>query len=65
MDSGDEAEHANRMAQILADEFEKIPQISITQKVQSNGVFALCRENMSRSLQKEYFFYVWNEEVPK
>src|SRR5690349_5811325 len=34
------AAHANRMAQVLASELEKIPQIKLTQPVESNGVFA-------------------------
>ena len=57
------AEHANRMAQILARELEKIPKISITQKVQANGVFAIVPPRYVPVLQKKYFFYVWNEET--
>jgi threonine aldolase len=55
------AEHANRMAQVLAAELNKIPQIRITQKVESNGVFALVPKKHIPVLQKHYFFYVWNE----
>jgi threonine aldolase len=55
------AEHANRMAQVLAKELEKIPQIKITQKVESIGVFALVPKKYVPLLQKQYFFYVWNE----
>ncbi len=57
------AEHANQMAQLLASELRKIPQIKITQKVEANGVFALVPEEYVALLQKEYFFYVWNEET--
>jgi threonine aldolase len=57
------AEHANQMAQLLASELRKIPQIRITQEVESNGVFALVPEEYVALLQKEYFFYVWNEET--
>jgi len=57
------AERANRMAQVLARELEKIPQISITQKVQANGVFAIVPPRYVPVLQKKYFFYVWNEET--
>jgi threonine aldolase len=57
------AEHANQMAQLLANELRKIPQIEITQKVEANGVFALVPEEYVALLQKEYFFYVWNEET--
>ncbi len=55
------AGHANRMAQVLANELERIPQIKITQKVESNGVFALVPKKYVPLLQKHYFFYVWNE----
>ncbi|MDQ2974685.1 MAG: low specificity L-threonine aldolase [Acidobacteriota bacterium] len=57
------AEHANRMAQLLANELRKIPQIKITQKVEANGVFALVPRKYVPLLQKKYFFYVWNEET--
>ncbi len=57
------AEHANRMAQLLARELTKIPRIAITQKVEANGVFALVPKRCVPLLQKKYFFYVWNEET--
>jgi len=55
------AEHANYMAQLLADKVKDIPGIEITQKVQSNGVFAIVPEEMIPKLQSEYFFYMWDE----
>jgi len=55
------AAHANRMAQLLAGELGKISQISITQKVEANGVFAVLPKKYIAKLQKSYFFYVWNE----
>ena len=55
------AAHANRMAQVLAAELAQIPQIEITQKVESNGVFAIVPKKFVPVLQKQYFFYVWNE----
>jgi threonine aldolase len=57
------AEHANRMAQLLAQELGKIPQITITQKVEANGVFAVVPKRYIAKLQKKYFFYVWNEAI--
>ena len=57
------AQHANHMAQLLARELEKTPQIRITQKVEANGVFALIPKKYIGRLQKSYFFYVWNEET--
>jgi threonine aldolase len=57
------AEHANHMAQLLASELSKVPRVSITQKVDANGVFALVPKEYVELLQKKYFFYVWNEET--
>jgi threonine aldolase len=57
------AQHANQMAQRLAGELRNIPQITITQKVESNGVFAVVPKKYIPLLQKRYFFYVWNEEI--
>src|SRR5258705_5377598 len=57
------AQHANRMAQRLATDLGKIPQIRITQKVEANGVFAIVPRKYVPLLQKRYFFYVWNEEI--
>ena len=57
------AQHANQMAQRLASELRKIPQIAITQKVESNGVFATVPKKYVPLLQKQYFFYIWNEET--
>lgn len=57
------AAHANRMARVLASELEKVPNIKITQPVESNGVFAEISAKYIPTLQKKYFFYVWNEET--
>lgn len=57
------AGHANRMARLLADEVDTIPEIKITQKVQINGVFAIIPPEIIPELQKESFFYVWDEET--
>jgi threonine aldolase len=57
------AEHSNLMAQILAKELATVPNVKLTQPVEANGVFALIPRKYIASLQKEYFFYVWNEET--
>lgn len=57
------AEHANRMARVLASELAKAPGIKLTQPVEANGVFAEIPERFVPELQKRYFFYVWNEET--
>lgn len=55
------AAHANKMAQLLAVSVSKIPQIKITQPVDANGVFAIVPPEIIEPLQKEFFFYVWDE----
>ena len=55
------AEHANKMARMLADEVSKLPQVKITQKVESNGVFSIIPKEIIPILQEEFFFYIWNE----
>jgi threonine aldolase len=57
------AEHANRMATLLGEKLRHISGITITQPVQSNGVFAIVASKYIAQLQKKYFFYVWNEET--
>ncbi len=57
------AEHSNRMAQLLAGELAKVPQIQLTQPVETNGVFAIVPPEYIPDLQKEYFFYVWDDAI--
>ena len=57
------AAHSNRMARVLASELERVPNVKITQPVESNGVFAEIPAKYVPALQKKYFFYVWNEET--
>ncbi len=55
------ASHSNKMAQKLAEELKSIEEIKITQSVDSNGVFAIVPEKIIEPLQKEFFFYMWDE----
>lgn len=55
------ARHANEMAQLLAHELATIPQIKITQKVESDGVFAIIPPQYIPAIQAKYEFGVWNE----
>src|SRR5215218_6451611 len=57
------AAHANRMAQLLGSELAKIPNIKLTQSVESNGVFAVIPSEHIPVLQEKYFFYVWDEAI--
>ena len=56
------AEHANRMAQLLKREVSRIRRVRIAYKVEANGVFAQIPRAAIARLQKRYFFYIWDEE---
>lgn len=57
------ASHANRMAQYLAQQLQGIQHLKITQPVQANAVFVcLSKEHIAR-IQTRYRFYVWNEKT--
>ena len=57
------AAHANRMAQMLANEAENIPGVRITQEVQGNEIFAITPRAKIKALQEKCFFYVWDENA--
>jgi threonine aldolase len=56
------AGHANQMAKILEIEVRKIPHITITQRVDANGIFAIVPNHIVSSLQEKFFFYMWDEQ---
>jgi threonine aldolase len=55
------AMHSNSMAQLLFNKVKDIKGITITQRVESNGVFVLLPPGIAENLQKYYFFYPWDE----
>ena len=55
------AEHSNRMAQLLRSEVEKVEGVKIMYPVQVNSVFAQLPTDVWHRLQELYFFYDWNE----
>jgi len=57
------ASHANKMAKLLYNNVKDIPGVTVTQKVQANGVFAVIPGELIPKLQAEYFFYVWDEHT--
>ena len=57
------ATHTNRMARLLERELRAIPQVTITQSVDANGVFAIMPRAVIEPLQQTFFFYVWNEAL--
>ncbi len=54
--------HANRMAQKLYEAVKDIPGVTVTQKVESNAVFAIIPPELTPRLQEHYFFYEWDED---
>lgn len=54
------ANKANKMAQVLASEIRQIPQIKIIVPVEANGVFAKIPHAWIEPLQKEFSFYMWD-----
>ncbi|RPH68955.1 threonine aldolase, partial [bacterium] len=55
------AQHANKMAQLLLKKVSSNSKVQITQKVEANAVFAIIPHDVIEPLQKRYFFYVWDE----
>jgi threonine aldolase len=57
------AEHANRMAALLAEGMRGLSGVSITQRVESNSVFAVLPGEVIPKMQKEFYFHVWNRSA--
>jgi threonine aldolase len=55
------ARHANAMASLLQEKLSGIPEIRITQPVQTNGIFAILPGPAIEKLKRKYFFYVWDD----
>jgi threonine aldolase len=56
------AQHSNRMAQLLKRRLSSIPEVKIVYRVEANGVFARIPRRAIAKIQRRYFYYVWNEE---
>lgn len=57
------AQQANKMACILREKLEQIPDVSFTQPVESNQLFLTMPIEKSRKLHDKYYFYYWNEAI--
>ena len=57
------ASHSNNMATMLYDKIKNINGLKVTQPVQSNGIFVIIPHNVAEEVNKEYFFYPWNEKT--
>ena len=56
------ATHANKMAKLLEKEVAQIREITITEPVDANGIFATVPSEIIKLLQEQFFFYMWNEQ---
>ena len=57
------AKHANKMAQLLYRKLKNLNEVKITQKVQSNAVFAILPKNIISKTREKYAFHVTNEHT--
>ncbi|MEN7548192.1 low specificity L-threonine aldolase [Rapidithrix thailandica] len=55
------ARHANRLASLLEKEVRDAG-VEITQKVEANALFVKLPKAIAEALQKDFFFYPWDEE---
>jgi threonine aldolase len=53
---------SNKMALILGERLMQIPEVKVTQKVQSNGVFVIMPARVAEKIRSQYFFYPWDEK---
>jgi threonine aldolase len=55
------AGHANAMAARLAGRLSGIPGVTVTQRVEANGVFAVMPREAADAVRPTWPFYTWNE----
>jgi threonine aldolase len=57
------AYHANSMARLLAEKIRSFKDITITQEVTANAIFAQfhCDKTIIDSIQEQFYFYMWDE----
>lgn len=55
------ARHANEMAQYLGSKLASIPEIKISQKIETNGIWAIIPKGLAEKMQQAQFFYPWEE----
>ncbi|MBV8196918.1 MAG: low specificity L-threonine aldolase [Candidatus Eremiobacteraeota bacterium] len=59
------AAHSNAMAARLHERVRSIPGVRITRPVRCNAVFATLDRRAVERIQKEFFFYVFDEALPE
>ena len=55
------AANANAMAQYLGLKLAAIPEIKISQKIETNGIWAVIPKALATKMQEAQFFYPWDE----
>ena len=55
------AEHSNRMAQLLCQSLREVPEANVVYPVQANSVFVQLPNKVWNALLDDYFFYLWDE----
>ena len=55
------ARQSNAMATYLQEQLQALPNITITQKSESNAVFAILPKAVSQTLCPQFGFYIWND----
>jgi threonine aldolase len=56
---------ANDKAELLRYQLGLIPEIEFTQETETNQVFAKLPKVLVPALQEEFFFYVWDDDLPE
>jgi threonine aldolase len=59
------ASHANAMAQRLLAGVSNVPGVTITRPVRANAIFATLSRDAIARVQKQFFFYFFNEALPE
>jgi threonine aldolase len=59
------ARHANAMAKLLERKVATLPGVRLTRPVESNAVFATLPREVIGALQREFYFYVFDESGPE
>lgn len=59
------AAHANATAQLLYQRVKDIPGVRVTRPVRCNAIFATLDRGAIEAIQREFFFYVFDEGLPE
>jgi threonine aldolase len=57
------ARHSNAMAAVFAEKLSHFSELTVTQEVQSNGLFVIMPAAVAERMRENYFFYPWDENT--